>query len=139
MPRAAALAAWTLALLAACADESVLELGYIEYGSSPFVIDVPSPLLAGQPFTATITTYGGGCVSAYSTGYASSEDTIYLTPFDVRRLPDDGACPDILLTLQHGVAIVAPTAGPWTLRVHGRALADGVTTEIDRDTMLVVE
>jgi hypothetical protein len=137
--RRAGLAACTLAHLAACADESVLELGYIEYASSPFVIELPSPLLAGQPIIATITTYGNGCVSAYSTGQATSEDTIYLTPFDVRRLPDDGACPDIVQSMLHRVEIVFPLPGTWTVRVHGRAFADGTTTELERDAVVAVE
>jgi hypothetical protein len=128
-----------LALLAACADESVIELGFLEHEERPFAIDVPAPLVAGEPVTVTFTTYGSSCTSAYSTGVASDGETFFLTPLDVRSLSDEGACDGRVQSLVHGVQLVFDTPGAHTIRVHGRKLVKSTATEIERDTEVVVE
>jgi hypothetical protein len=129
----------TLALLTACADESVLELGYLEHEERPFTIDVPPPVTAGAPVIVTVTTYGSSCTSAYSTSVASDGDSFYLTLFDVRSLSDGDACNGRVQSLAHAVELVFDAPGLHSVRVHGRKLVKGVATEIDRDTDVVVE
>lgn len=129
----------SLATLAACADESVLEVGYIEYASSTFVLEVPDLIVAAEPFTVSFATYGNSCVSAYSTGVAFDSETAFLTPFDVRQLPADGACDDVLQELPHPAQIVFATPGMKTVRVHGRKLEPPMDSLVDRDTMILVQ
>lgn len=104
--------------IAAC-DDSVVEVGVLQFHNDPVRILVPDTARPREAVLVQIVTYGDGCVSVEDTEVEPSEEGAEITPYDRRRV-GEGACPQIQLHLSHDVQITFDTAGPKTIRVHGR-------------------
>lgn len=118
-----------------------LQIGFIEfYGDSEGVLDVPEPIASGVAFSVTVTTYGGGCLSADSLDIAIDGDVAVLTPWDRWFQPAGTACSAELLRLPRQGEVTFATAGGKTLRVRGQRVMFGLEpVVIEQDTPIVVE
>jgi hypothetical protein len=120
--RRTALAA--LALAAACSSTDpnryVRELGFLQLHESPIEVAVPQAVRAGEEFTISVVTRGGGCTNVGDTETTGSGTTVDVRPYDLRIEGPDVACPDILRGLTHQVPWRFDAPGTYTVRVHGR-------------------
>jgi hypothetical protein len=117
------LAPLALATLAACAEDSVVEVGIVEFLDRPFMLDMPAAARAGESFEIGVPTYGGGCESEESTDVQNdSEELVTITPYDRRILAD--ACTIPLRIFPHRASVSFALPGMKTLRVRGRKLDD---------------
>jgi hypothetical protein len=108
-----------LVTLAACTEDSVVEVGFVEYHGTPFMLHMPAAARAGESFEIGVPTYGPGCVSEESTHVQTeSEALVTITPYD-RRIVTDG-CLLNLQTFPHRARVSFALPGTKTLRVRGR-------------------
>jgi hypothetical protein len=106
-----------IVLVSACTDDTVVEVGVIEFLTDPLRVEVVPPLMHGQPFAVNVRTYGGGCVSLESTEVELEGDLATITPYNHRRL---GTCTADLRHIGHVAEIKFETPGMKAIRVIGR-------------------
>ena len=123
-------------LLAACGSASV-EVGIVHfYGESEGVIEAPEAVDAGEGFTVTVNTYGGGCTSAEWMSVDSDDQTVELVPYDRE---ESGDCSAVLLRLPHTAEIEFSSSGAKTLIVRGRQVSGEHEASIELRRELTVE
>ena len=118
--------AMLMALLCACdhRDDSVVELGRIEYYNGPLILDAPDSVAVGQSFVVTVETYGGGCISYEDTEVEFTGEGAEFWPFDRRSIPGKNeACGEDLTFIPHEATLVFDTAGSKKIRIHGRRVS----------------
>jgi hypothetical protein len=111
-----------LALGASCTDDTVVEVGIIEYYNDPLRVQVVPPLTRGVPFVVNVLTYGSRCTSVEATDVEIEGDLATITPYDRRHL---GGCVAVLVQLGHPAEITFDTPGMKAIRVIGRKLTSG--------------
>jgi hypothetical protein len=108
-------------LLAGCGSGSEVDVGIVSYyGESSGVIEAPAAVDAGERFTVTVNTYGGGCTSAEWMAVDSDAESVELIPYDRE---DGGACTLQLVRPSHTAEIEFSTSGVKTLVVRGRQVS----------------
>lgn len=148
MGRTVSVSAWALVLavvLSGCSDlftgpHDVARIGIVDhFGQSEAVVELPDTVTAGEAFTVTVRTYGGGCTSKGSTRVEDTvEGGVLITPIDVTREGPDVVCPGILKRLTHEAAVTFEATGERTVTVRGRRVADGVDEVILLDRTVEV-
>jgi len=122
--RAAPLLSILLGVLSGCVSdevESVVEVGWVDYAGDLAIIEVPATATRGVPFPLRVSTVAGGCMRVESTEVSSTSDALDLTPYDRRVVPSEGeACTAALVHLLHEEWVTFDSAGPKTVRIHGR-------------------
>lgn len=120
---AALVAVWGIA---ACADsdppmeQTVVDVGAIQFIDSKPVIDAPMTAVVGSAAVVSVTTIGSGCYSVDSTLVQPTADGGDLTPYDRHVVPGPhSACPAIELTLVHSGTFQFTSSGSKTITVHG--------------------
>jgi hypothetical protein len=133
------LALLALATLAACAEDSVVEVGVVEMRDRPFTLDMPTAARAGESFEIGVPTYGGGCESEESTHVRTdSEELVTITPYDRRILAD--ACTIPLRIFPHRASVSFALPGTKTLRVRGRKLDDhGRSSDVVHERQIQID
>jgi hypothetical protein len=124
-----------LACASAACDDSVVEVGVIEFHNDPVVIQVPGAVKRGESALVRITTYGGGCVSMEDTEISATGDGVVITPYDRRK---SGTCTHVLLRFGHEASVSFDTLGPKTVLVNGRRMPEDELIQLPF-TMTVVE
>lgn len=120
------------AVLAACSvlgPEGREQPGIID-PSSPQAVTVPATAQRGQPFTVTVITHGGGCLSQGPTRVRILGTTAEVRPYDVHS--GGNVCPADVQLYEHTATLRFDEAGTATVRVHGRAIPDGDMAVITR-------
>jgi hypothetical protein len=112
-------------------DETVVERGALEFEGDRAPIDVPSAANVGEAFAVTVHTYGA-CHTFFESTEVSIEgqDTL-IEPYDSRTVESDGACPRILNAIKHEVSLKFDTIGNETVRIRGRRVINGVSTDME--------
>ncbi|TVR60216.1 MAG: hypothetical protein EA422_14185 [Gemmatimonadales bacterium] len=138
-------------LLASCSspvelvgpDDEGRVLGAIEHYGDPARIEVPSHVSAGEPFTVTVTTYGGGCVSQGEVEVSLSGRQATVSPYDYdvradRRvtLPPNTICTAVLQHFTHEAELRFDHAGPARVTIRGQRRPSGEVISVNR-TVLV--
>lgn len=78
--------------LAACSDDTVVEIGVIERSPDPAPrIQVPDSAKSGESVLVRLVTYGDGCVSFEDTITNIADDSAEITPLDRRQVGGGGA------------------------------------------------
>jgi hypothetical protein len=119
-PVACGLALAGLVVTACASEDTVVELGVLEHYQDAPMIEAPATASVGVPVDVRVRTYGDGCVSLESTDVVLTADGADILPHDRRRMNQVGT--QILQFLPHEASVVFDSAGPRTLRVHGRRL-----------------
>jgi len=106
------------------------------------VVTAPETAQAGEPFSLTISTFGGGCDSAGDTSVVMEPDgaTVLVYDFTAATGPDV-VCPAILNRLDHTVTLQFDAPGEKTIRVWGRRVGadtpvSGVPTVIEHQIVV---
>ncbi len=96
-------------------------IGVVLTSGDTGTVTIPTAVGAGTPFTVVVETFGGGCTEMDGTEVLTDGMVADVTPYDV---VDRGSvvCPAIVRTFEHSAALVFPTTGEATVRVHGRTL-----------------
>lgn len=122
-----------LAAISSCDDplgpNNGKRIGVIAFFGDPVVITVPDTVLVGESFSASVRTYGDGCVSQDGTEVESVGLSIDITPYDVHS----GAriCTDILNMFDHTAALTVAQPGTVQITFHGKQLPGDVSiTEV---------
>lgn len=123
--------------LSGCSDlftgpHDVARVGIVDhFGESEAVVEAPDTVAAGEAFTVTVRTYGGGCTSKGSTRVEDTvEGGVLITPIDVTREGPDVVCPGILKRLTHEATLTFGATGERTITVRGRRVAHGERDEV---------
>lgn len=82
------------------------------------MVQIPDTVAAGEAFTATVRTYGGGCNKKGDTKVEVNDLHATVTPFDVRI--ESNVCTDILKVFQHTATLRFEKAGTAGVVVQGR-------------------
>ena len=77
---------------------------------------------SGRTVTVSVTTYGNGCTREGPTEVNVQGMEALISPYDFEPRPGNFACPDILLSFTHEVAVQFAAAGEARIRVRGRRL-----------------
>lgn len=120
------------ALLAGCSvlgPDGGERPGIIE-PSSRGAVTVPATAQRGQPFTITVITHGGGCLSRGPTRVRVLGGTAEVRPFDVHS--GGNVCPADVQLYEHTATLRFDEPGTATVRVHGRGIPDGDMAVITR-------
>lgn len=89
----------------------------------------PDTVRAGEPFAVQIGSIGpSACWGVGPTAMSQSDRTVLFEPSDVYA--SDRACIEVLTNLRRTVTVTIATAGPATLRVRGRRVEQGTSSEI---------
>jgi hypothetical protein len=127
-------------LLAACANDSVVELGRVEYFDSAPLIDAPTVVEVGAAATVSVMTYGGGCILFERTEVDDSGADVLVRPLDRRLIPGKNeACTQELRLIAHSVALSFETPGLKTVRIEGRRVKFNIDEEISIPLSIMVE
>lgn len=121
IPRLAPAAA--VLLLGACSsinDPSVRRPALLSVGGNQPEVSVPAQAVVGQPFTVSITTWGGGCIAKGDEEVRVDGLTAIITPFDVDNRSGQMACTDDLRRYTHEARVTFNSMGTGTVRVVGR-------------------
>jgi len=96
----------------------------LQFYREPVVIEVPGSATAGQAFSVTIRTYGGGCVREGYTEVSVQGRTAQLRPRDMQS---DSAevCTAELRTFRHESRVTFDQPGRATVRIHGAQVTTG--------------
>jgi hypothetical protein len=109
-------------------------IGVIAFYGDPVVITVPDTVLVGQPFSASVRTYGNGCVSKGGTTVKLGSLTAEITPYDIHK---GRICPAILNLFEHTAAMTLGQRGTAEITFHGWLLPEDV--RISETRSLVVK
>ena len=116
------------------AERSALRAGAILFFHDPTVVEVPSSATAGMPFTVTVTTYGGGCISEDTTVVKADGQRADVVPY--QRIynpgPNGGACPSELRITRRQASVVFDAPGSGVVRVIGRAMPGDTLMQVQR-------
>lgn len=129
-------------LLSACGttDDSVVELGRIEFYHDPAIVEAPSSAGIGQSFVVRVMSYGGGCISPERTDVELTSDDVNIMPYDRRHIPaENEACTSELRLFPHEATLVFNVAGSKTIRIHGRRVNFDVDEKIQIPLTIIVE
>jgi len=109
-------------------------VGVVAYYGDPVVVTAPDTVLAGEPFSVSVRTYGDGCVSKDGTEVQSADLTVDITPYDVHS----GArfCTDILNMFDHALTLNVAQSGTALLRFHGKQLPGDVSVTEPREVIV---
>ena len=122
------------ALLAACSvvgPEGGEQLGIIQIlPVEPARVTVPETARRGEPFTVTVITHGGGCLSQGPTRVRRDGVTAEVRPYDVHTGGD--ACPADVQLYTHTATLRFDQPGPATVRVQGTGYPDGGVVTVAR-------
>ena len=95
---------------------------------------IPSVALAGQPFRATVTTYGGGCISEDTTVVSSEAHAADIVPFQRWYQPrQNEGCTMELRINRRQVELTFAQPGVAMVRVYGRGQPDGSLITVVRE------
>lgn len=111
-----------LLFAASCTDarDSTVEPGIL-YLQGQTMIQSPSMVHTDEPFTVSITTWGGGCIELRSTDVELTADGATITPYDEYfEPPAGGACLANLVPIVHDASLSFDAPGTKTVTVHGR-------------------
>lgn len=123
-------------VLAACIDDSVVEIGAIEHYGHPALIQAPDTVQSGQSLLVQLMTYGDGCVAFEETDIRATEDGVEITPHDRRR---SGACTQILKQIPHDAHVRFDTLGSKVIRVNGRRVDTNLDELVQKSLSITVE
>lgn len=98
--------------------------------SSPATVTVPAAAQRGEPFTVTVITHGGGCLSQGPTRVRIAGTTADVRPYDVHS--GGNVCPADVQMYEHTATLRFDQPGTATVRVHGRRIPDGDMAVITR-------
>ena len=104
------------------AGSTLRKVGITEfYNESDDVVLVPDSVQAGEAFTVTVQTYGGGCTEADDIEVSIAEGVAVLTPYDLTYIPGENeGCDDILKRLSHATQLTFEQPGSASLQIRGR-------------------
>jgi hypothetical protein len=100
-------------------------VGVIDYGGfqAQPPIQLPEVIRSGEPFTATVVTWGSGtCTRADGAEVAVVEGGVEITPYDREKRGDGVICTDDLRAYPRTVTVRIETTGEAVIRVKGRTL-----------------
>ena len=122
-------------------EESVLEVGVIEYlGREGEIAGLDAAFEVGMPRRVVVETFGGGCVTQGSIEVVEEEEVTYLTPFDRRFIPpDDGGCISVLFTYRHEIELSFHEVGTRHVVVKGRGVDEVGEFLVEREYSLEVQ
>ncbi len=113
---------------------SALRVGRIylsEYDSA--IVETPSAARRGEPVNVSVTTYGGGCVSADTTVATVSGLRAVVVPYQRQyQPPASGACTLALRIERRTVPLIFATSGIAVVRVVGRSSRDDELIAVER-------
>ena len=100
------------------------EIGFIKGFNldDPRVV-VPDTVDLGEPFTVTVTTYGGGCVSKGCTAVSAEGLLATVMPYDV--MAQQGVCTAILISFEHEAILQFDQTGVARVVIRGRQAPSG--------------
>ncbi len=110
----------------ATADADGRILGALEHYGDPVQVEIPTVVSAGEPFTVTVTTYGGGCVAKGEMEVEQSARRAVLRPYDVDiraarpSSPVPNVCTTVLLLHRHEAELRFSTPGVGEVVIWGR-------------------
>lgn len=79
--------------------------GTLEHYGDPAQVEVPASVRRGQPFTVTVTTYGGGCIEKGETKVEVEGLRAEVRPYDYDTSPLNGICNDELRIHKHAATL----------------------------------
>lgn len=102
-------------------------VGAVQFHEEPVLIQAPDTVNAGESFSVSVRTWGGGCVSEGPTRVSRDGSTVRIEPIDIEVVAE--VCTAELRRFMHMAEVTLASPGEATLRVVGRRLpADEVTT-----------
>lgn len=122
------------ALLAGCSltdSDDGERLGIIQMlPEVPAQVTVPATAPRGEPFTVSVITHGGGCLSRGPTRVRTRGTTAEVRPYDI----DDGGtvCPANVAQYEHTATLRFDQPGPATVRIIGTGYPGPETLTITR-------
>lgn len=132
--------ALALLLLLACSSPSGPRerrvIGTIEFFDDPVVISLPDTAAAGEPFTATVRTYGGGCTRKGDTEVDVDGLRANVIPFDIETVGDQVVCPAVLVRFQHSATITFEEPGTGDVIVQGRREPENELFTVERTVVV---
>lgn len=105
-------------------------LGAIEFYGDPFVLEAPDTVTAGEEFTASVRTYGGGCITKGSMSVSIEGQLATLVPVDIQS--SAGVCTLELRLFSHSAGIRFDGRGDAVIRVQGRKEPGGEVVTRER-------
>ena len=99
-------------------------IGVIAFLGNPVAITMPDTVLVGESFSASVRTYGDGCISQDDTEVESAGLSIDITPYDVHS--GSRVCTSILNMFDHTVALTVTQPGTAQILFHGKRLPGDV-------------
>lgn len=133
-----------LAFWAGCGDgltgpRDVPRPGIVEFHGDGPVVSLPASVTAGEEFTVTVRTFGGGCTSKGPTRVDTASSATRILPVDVTREGPNVVCPALLQTFEHRADLAFEEAGERTVRIVGRRVDGEVDEVIELDRTVTVE
>jgi len=119
------------------AGKSALRAGTILLYHEPTVVEVPSSATAGTPFTVTVTTYGGGCISEDVTVVHVDGERADVVPYQrIYNPARNVVCTSELRITRRQASVTFASSGTAVVRVIGRAQPADTLMQVER-TVLV--
>lgn len=132
-----------LAFMAACdgvtGPRDVTRLGIVEFHGDGPEVSLPASVTAGEEFTVTVQTFGGGCTSKGATQVDTVGSVLRILPLDVSTEGPEVVCPAVLRRFEHRADVAFEAAGERTVRIVGRRVAPDVDERIELDRTVTVE
>lgn len=110
-------------------EDHVLRPGILVHYGDTAEVSVPSTVTAGEEFTVTVETFGGGCDGKDGTEVEAVEGAVEITPID-NFYVGDGVCLAILKVFTHTAEWTFDEAGEQTVRIRGRKVSRDVDEAI---------
>lgn len=138
------LAAMLLVAAAGCGDgliepRDVTRRGIVEFHGDGPEVSLPASATAGEAFTVTVRTFGGGCTSKGPTVVDTVDAVVRILPHDVTTEGPNVVCPAVLRTFEHRADLTFEEAGERTVRIVGRRVDGEVDEVIELDRTVTVE
>jgi len=113
--------------------QSALRVARIFNFGDPTLVEVPSSVTAGTPFTVKVTTYGGGCISEDTTVVKVDGQRADVVPYQRIYQPGpNGACTMELRVTRRQASVVFDAPGSGVVRVIGRAMPGDTLIQVQR-------